>query len=80
LNNLLWLAVALPVAVVIAVQKYDLSRFGWGDILMFGLLGLLLWWLLSARGGQSAGHEQANQGVAFRLGKTLNRIRRGSRS
>jgi hypothetical protein len=74
------LFVALPVAVIIAIQKYDLSRFGWGDALMFALLGLLLWWLLSARSREAAGHEQTHQGVAFRLGKALNRIRRGSGS
>lgn len=74
------LFVGLPIAVVIAVQKYDLSRFGWGDALMFALLGLLLWWCFSTRSGQAAGHEQPNQSVAFRLGKSLHRIWRGSRS
>jgi hypothetical protein len=74
------LIVALPIAAVIALQKYDLSRFGWGDAFMFGLLGLLLWWCFSSRGGEATGHEQPHQGVAFRLGKALNRIRRGPRS
>jgi hypothetical protein len=52
----------------------------WGDYLMYALLGLLLWWLLSARGrDDTAHHEGTDQGIAFRLGKALNGIRRRKR-
>lgn len=54
------------------------QAFEWGDYLMFWLLGLLLFWLLSHRsGGDAAGEDRTDQSLAFRLGKTLNRVRRG---
>lgn len=65
-------------AVALALSLYNnpLKRpLEWGDFLMFGLLGLLMWWLLSARkGGEASGEQSANKGFAFRLGKSLNRV------
>lgn len=56
------------------------QAFEWGDYLMFGLLGLLLFWLLShRRSGDTAGEDRADQSFAFRLGKALNRVRLGKR-
>jgi hypothetical protein len=68
-------------AVALALSLYNnpLKRpLEWGDFLMFGLLGLLMWWLLSARkSGDAPAQDGADQSFAFRLGKSLNRIRRG---
>jgi hypothetical protein len=68
-------------AVALALSLYNnpLKRpLEWGDFLMFGLLGLLMWWLLSVRkGGEASGEESANKSIAFRLGKSLNRVWRG---
>jgi hypothetical protein len=74
------LIAALSVSTGLYLYKNDTPVLAWGDALMFALLGLLLWWCFSTRGREPAGHEQANQGIAFRFGKALNRIRRGSGS
>lgn len=49
---------------------------GWPDFLMLvGFCLFLLWLLSGARGRHNpAHHEGADQGIAFRLGKSLNRI------
>ena len=66
----------LAIAVAGAYSRGAFNRpFEWGDALMFALLGLLLLWLLGGR-KNAAHHESLNQGIAFRLGKSLNRIRR----
>lgn len=53
-----------------------------GDFVAFGLLGLLLFWFLRPRRLRADGPENAEltrKSVAFRLGQSLNRIRRGAR-
>lgn len=66
------------IALAISVYRNPMSHpLEWGDFLMFGLAGLLLWWCLSVRSGEATSHERLDQGVAFRLGKALNYIRRG---
>lgn len=78
-TKLALIAAPLAVAAALVLPRYDLGRFGWGDALMVALLAALLWWCFSLRGNKSATHEDANKGIAFRLGKTLNSIRRGDR-
>ena len=67
-------------AIALAFSLYNnpLKRpLEWGDFLMFGLLGLLLFWLLRRRSdGDAAGEDRTDQSLAFRLGKALNRVRR----
>ncbi len=52
---------------------------GWPDFLVFVGFVLFTLWLAfgTRRSDDAAHHEGADQGFAFRLGKTLNRIRRG---
>lgn len=69
----------LGFAVIFALAKADLGSFAWGDWLMMGGFILLLGWLSLPRSDKPAAHEEASQGVAFRLGKALNRIRGGGR-
>lgn len=54
---------------------------GWGDVVALCLFGLMMLWLLRERRGSSdpEGHEKPREGVAFRFGKLLNRVRRGFR-
>lgn len=65
----------------LSIYNHPPSRpFEWGDYMMFALLGLLLFWLLGHRGrGDAAPEKSPDQSFAFRLGKTLNGIRRGKR-
>lgn len=50
----------------------------WGDYLLLGLFGALMIWLLSHRErGDAAAEDRTDQSFAFRVGKALNRIRRG---
>lgn len=50
------------------------------DYAAFAVLGLLLWWFLSPSRRNALldadGHERANKGIAFRMGKSLNRVGR----
>lgn len=70
-----WIGYAV-IALAFSLYNNPLKRpLEWGDFLMFGLLGLLLWWLLSARkSGDAAGEDRADKSFAFRLGKSLNRV------
>jgi hypothetical protein len=70
--------IVLGFAVIFAFAKADLSKFAWGDFLMIGLFVMALAWLSLPTRDQPACHEQAGQGFAFRLGKSLNRIWRGN--
>lgn len=67
----------LAFAVIFALMKADLSAFAWGDYLMFGIFIAAMVWLSLPPRDKAAGHEQSGQNVAFRLGKALNRVRRG---
>ena len=51
---------------------------GWPDFLVFvGFVLFTLWLIFGTRRSENpAHHEGADQGFAFRLGKTFNRIRR----
>lgn len=51
------------------------------DLMAFGGFVVFMWWLLRnrERGGDSADGEGAHKGIAFRLGKALNSVRRGLR-
>lgn len=73
-----WVAY-LAIAVALTSTRYDLAALAWGEYVMFGLLGLLLLWCFSGtrRGDDPAHHQRPNKSLAFALGKTLNRIRRG---
>lgn len=71
----------------IAVPLYVSTRGwpvrGWLDHLAIFLFLCLLWWLLIPSRGNALldghSHQNAGNGIAFRLGKLLNRVRRGLR-
>lgn len=69
--------IVLAFAVLFALAKADLSAFAWGDYLMFGIFIAAMIWLSLPRRDHPAGHQQAGERIAFRLGKALNRVRRG---
>lgn len=56
--------------------------WGWERAIPVPFFLLFLWWLLTPRNrrGDPGAHEGVDQGIAFRLGKALNRVRRGKRS
>ncbi len=66
---------------VIATGAYVATRgwpdFGIADFVALALFGLLLLWLTGKR--KARGHHGSNDGVAFRLGKTLKGIVRPKR-
>lgn len=52
---------------------------GWGDVIALPIFLVVMSYLLRERpltGDESARHESASEHIAFRLGKSLNRIRR----
>lgn len=65
------------------MPRYANQIWDWRDYTAIAGLFLLLWWLLSPRrctGLESTdAHERASEGFAFRLGQSLNRVRRGLR-
>ena len=65
-------------AVIFALAKADTSKFAWGDCVMLGLFVLVMGWLSLPRERKPGAGEDARQGFAFRLGKSLNRVRRGN--
>lgn len=74
------------IAAPFVLPHYAHQVWDWRDYAAITGLILLLWWLLSpSRGSGDAAamsanrHEDASKGFAFRLGKSLNRIRRGTR-
>lgn len=70
------LAPILAIAIALTWERGGIRWNGWPDFLVFvGFCGVLLW-LVSSRNSDAAEHESADQSIAFRLGKTLNRIRR----
>ena len=72
---------AIALAVVLPNYKGPIS-FGWPDAVALTVFFALLWLLLRKRRDATAdaeGHEQPGQSLAFRLGKSLNRVRRGFR-
>ncbi len=54
----------------------ELPPLDWRDYAAFATLGLLLTWLLwpSRRAVDADRHQGADKGIAFRLGKSLNRV------
>lgn len=69
---------AFAVSTVIVISRNGLPPIYFGDIVAIVILGLMLWWFSTA-GNKARGHEGASQGIAFRLGKLLNHIRRSLR-
>lgn len=55
------------------------ATFEFWDYVFFGIWLALMWWCLGPSRSNALvdtdGHEQTRQGVAFCLGKTLNRVR-----
>lgn len=71
------IALGVVFAALAVYNNPPTKPFEWGDYLMFGLLGLLLWWLLAPRphrGAVEGGHEGARDSLAFRLGKAFNSV------
>lgn len=66
---------ALAVGLVVVAARGAAPAFYFGDAIALAILALMLWWFSTA-GRKPAGHEQADEGVPFRIGKALNRILR----
>lgn len=72
---------AFTIAFVSYLSRHELPPMDWRDYVAFAIFGLLIWWCFSPRRDASLmsadAHEQARQGIAFRLGKALNGVLRG---
>lgn len=62
------------VSLVLVVGRHGLPPVYPGDIVALGIVGAMFWWF-SRPSNKTGAHESAGQGIAFRLGKSLNRIR-----
>jgi hypothetical protein len=70
---------AIGVAVAALNYKGEVS-FGWPEVIALSVWFFLFWLLVRKRGdanGDASPHERERQSFAFRLGQSLNRIRRG---
>jgi hypothetical protein len=70
-------AIALSIA---AMNHKGPVVIGWADVVALSVFGVLLWLLLRKRrdaGSDAEAHQEPGQSFAFRLGKSLNRVRRG---
>jgi membrane protein implicated in regulation of membrane protease activity len=70
----------IAIAAALVISRRGLPDVYPGDVVGLIVLGLMLIWLLrpSRRISDDAGgHERPDQGLAFRLGKLLNRVRSG---
>lgn len=73
---------SMAFAIYVATHGWPKSH-GLADWLMLVAFLAMVWWLLGKRrdaAGDAEAHEQASQSFSFRLGKALNRVRRGFRS
>jgi hypothetical protein len=63
--------------------KYAHQAWDWRDYTAIASVALLVWWLLSHSRGSSlkgsSGHESADNPIALRFGKALNKVRRSFR-
>jgi len=81
-------AAAVTIAVLLAVvlRRNGYSSYGPIDTAILAVFLVFFWWLISDFSGGKAsidadGHQSSDNGIAFRLGRFLNRIfRRGNRS
>lgn len=64
---------AFLVSAGLYVATKPIPTLYFGDFIAFAAVAALAWWLLSVP-REPAGHEQADQGLALRSGKALNRI------
>lgn len=72
------------IALLIVISTLHFSRnelpTDWREYVGFAVAGLLFWWCLKplrSDGLVDAGaHDETDQGIAFRLGKSLKRVRR----
>ena len=64
------------------LPKYKDQIWDWRDYSAITATILLIWWLTSRRNREvdAAAHDGMDDGLAFRLGKSLNRVRRRLRS
>lgn len=67
------------VAMIFILPRYAGQNWDWRDYAALTVFILLLGWLFSSRGSAGLvspdGHEDSRQSLAFRLGKSLNRVR-----
>lgn len=72
----------IGMSLAILLPRYKDQTWGWLDYTALTLFVFLLAWLLSGSAGvvRADRHEDATNLVAFRLGKSLNHIRRRLRS
>lgn len=71
----------VAIAAALVFMKKDAFKYSRGllDEAMLVAFFVLMVWLLLPRRDKPAGHEDADQGFALRLGKSLKRIRRPSK-
>lgn len=69
------------IGAVYILPKYKDQIWDWRDYSAITATILLIWWLTSRRNSKvdAAAHEGMDNGLAFRFGKALNRVRRGFR-
>ena len=68
------------VAMIFILPRYEGQIWDWRDYTALTAFILLLGWLFSSSGSSGLvstdGHEDTRKSFAFRLGKSLNRVRR----
>ena len=69
---------SMAFAVNVATHGWPKSH-GAADWMIGALFVAMVWWLLGKRraAGDANAHQEPGQSFAFRLGKALNRVRRG---
>lgn len=69
----------MSVALIFILPRYANQIWDWRDYTALTAFVLLLGWLLSSSGSSGLvgtdGHENPSKSFAFRLGKSLNRVR-----
>lgn len=78
----LWVRIVVSMGVGVAFSLYrnPLTGMDWRDFTALTLFVFLLSWLLLPVRRKRTKHESAGQGIAFRLGKALNRVWRSLKS
>jgi hypothetical protein len=73
-----WIS-AFAISAGIYVNRNGIPSASFGELVALALTGLLLWWCLSVRDSQAAGHESRSERAAFFLGQAFKRMRNTKR-